>query len=169
MKKTLIVVLTLLVAASFVYSQTKIGVINPQKVIAETIRGKQVQEKLKKLSDEKQQQIKGMEEKISKLEKDLMSPAINAETRDKKAAQLQNTRTALKRFVEDAQKDFQTEYAKEMQNLTKEIMPVIEKIGSEKGFTIIFDLNNSGISYFDKAIDVTDDVIKAYNAKISSK
>jgi outer membrane protein len=169
MKKTFIVVLTLLVAASFVYSQTKIGVINPQKVIAETIRGKQVQEKLKKLSDEKQQKIKGIEEEINKLEKELMSPALNADTRDKKSSQLQDKRTALKRFVEDAQKDFQGEYAKEMQNLTKEIMPVIEKIGSEKGFTIIFDLNNSGISYFDKAIDVTDDVIKAYNAKISSK
>lgn len=150
-----------------VYSQAKIGVINPQKVVSETIRGKQVKAKLEKLGDEKQQKIKGMEDAIKKLEKELMSPALNADAKEKKAVDLQGKRVNLKRYVEDAQKEFQGRYQKEMQTMYKEIMPIIEKIGAAKGFTIIFDLSNSGISYFDKTIDITNEVIKAYDQKYS--
>ena len=169
MKKTLVVVLTLFVVVSFIYPESKIGVINPNKVISETIRGKQVREKLEKYSNSKQAQAKTMEEEIQKLEKELMSPALNNDTREKKALDLQNKRTNLKRFLEDAQREFNTKSQQELQALYKEIMPIIEKIGASEGFTIIFDLSNSGISYFDKTIDVTDKVIKAYDAKISSK
>ncbi len=167
MKKTLVIVLTILAVSVTGYAQAKIGVINPQKVVSETIRGKQVKAKLEKLGDQKQVEIKGMEDGIKKLEKELMSPALNADAKEKKAVDLQNIRTNLKRFVEDAQKEFQVQYQKEMQTLYKEIMPIIEKIGAAKGFTIIFDLSNSGISYFDKTIDITDEVIKAYDQKYS--
>ena len=167
MKKTLVIVLTILAMSVAVYSQAKIGVINPQKVVSETIRGKQVKAKLEKLGDEKQQKIKGMEDAIKKLEKELMSPALNADAKEKKAVDLQGKRVNLKRYVEDAQKEFQGRYQKEMQTMYKEIMPIIEKIGAAKGFTIIFDLSNSGISYFDKTIDITNEVIKAYDQKYS--
>jgi outer membrane protein len=167
MKKTLVIVLTILAMSVAVYSQAKIGVINPQKVVTETIRGKQVKAKLEKLGEEKQQKIKGMEDAIKKLEKELMSPALNADAKEKKAVDLQSKRVNLKRFVEDAQKEFQGRYQKEMQTMYKEIMPIIEKIGAAKSFTIIFDLSNSGISYFDKTIDITNEVIKAYDQKYS--
>lgn len=167
MKKTLVIVLTILAMSVVAYSEAKIGVINPQKVVSETIRGKQVKAKLEKLGDEKQQKIKGMEDAIKQLEKELMSPALNTDAKEKKAADLQAKRTNLKRYVEDAQKEFQVKYQKEMQTMYKEIMPIIEKIGAAKGFTIIFDLSNSGISYFDKTIDITNEVIKAYDQKYS--
>ncbi len=167
MKKTLVIVLTIVALSVVAYAEAKIGVINPQKVVSETIRGKQVKAKLEKLGDDKQQQIKGMEDAIKKLEKELMSPALNAEAKEKKAADLQGKRINFKRFVEDAQKEFQARYQKEMQTMYKEIMPIIEKIGAAKGFTIIFDLSNSGISYFDKTIDITNEVIKAYDQKYS--
>lgn len=150
-----------------VYSETKIGVINPQKVVTETIRGKQVKAKLEKLGEEKQQKIKGMEDAIKQLEKELMSPALNAEAKEKKASELQSKRVNLKRYVEDAQKEFQGKYQKEMATMYREIMPIIEKIGAAKSFTIIFDLSNSGVSYFDKTIDITNEVIKAYDQKYS--
>jgi len=168
MKKTLVIALTILALSISAYAEVKIGVINPQKVVSETIRGKQVKAKLEKLGDEKQVKIKGMEDEIKQLEKDLMSPALNTDTKEKKAMDLQNKRTNLKRYVEDAQKDFQGQYQREMATLYKEIMPIIEKIGAAKGFTIIFDLSNSGISYFDKTIDVTNEVIKAYDQKYSN-
>lgn len=167
MKKTLVIVLTILAMSVAVYSETKIGVINPQKVVTETIRGKQVKAKLEKLGEEKQQKIKGMEDAIKQLEKELMSPALNAEAKEKKASELQSKRVNLKRYVEDAQKEFQGKYQKEMATMYREIMPIIEKIGAAKSFTIIFDLSNSGVSYFDKTIDITNEVIKAYDQKYS--
>jgi Skp family chaperone for outer membrane proteins len=38
-----------------------------------------------------------------------------------------------------------------------------------KGFTLILDLNNSGVLYFDTSIDITADVIKEADVKLTSK
>ena len=97
----------------------------------------------------------------------LASPALNTQTREKKNMQLQDKRTDLKRFIEDAQREMQQKSQTELSNLRQDIMPVIEKIGKEKGFTIILDLTTSGIAYFDSAIDITADVIAEYDKKYS--
>ena len=98
-----------------------------------------------------------------------MSPALNQDTRERKATDLQNMRVDLKRFVEDSQKEFQRRYQREMQTLYKEIMPVIQQIGKNQGYTIILDLSSAGVSYFDVTTDITDSVIKAYDAKYQAK
>ena len=108
-----------------------------------------------------------MLEEIKKLEKDLMSPALNDEAREKKSIELQEKRTDFKRFYEDAQNEFQRESQKELTALEKELMPLIDNLGRQKGFTIIFDITRPGIVYFDQAIDITDEVIKMVDAKYS--
>ena len=145
MKKALVVLLAVMVAAPFVFSEIKIGVINPTKVINESMRGKGVKEKLTKLAEEKEKEV------------------------EEKSSQLQDKKEELRKFLEEAKEYFQEQYEKEMQALQEEIMPLIDEIGSEMGFTIIFDLNNAGVSYFDKAIDISDQVIKAYDARHASK
>ena len=56
-----------------------------------------------------------------------------------------------------------------MQTLQKEVMPIIDKIGKSKGFTLVFDLSIAGISYFDKTIDITELVIKEIDSIYKSK
>ena len=63
----------------------------------------------------------------------------------------------------------QQKSANELNNLRQDIMPVIEKIGKEKGFSLILDLTTSGIAYYDTAIDITDDVIAEYDKKYGGK
>ena len=77
----------------FVFSEIKIGVINAQKVIQETKKGKEITVKLEKLGQGKQQQVEALREEIKKLEKDVISPALNEQTREKKNLDLQNKRT----------------------------------------------------------------------------
>ena len=107
MKKTLVLIFTIFTLGAFIYAETKIGVINPDEVILKTIRGKQVKQKLEKLAKKLQQQTTKKENEIKKLEKDLVSPALNAETRDRKSVELQNKKTNLKRFAEDSRKEWQ--------------------------------------------------------------
>jgi Skp family chaperone for outer membrane proteins len=44
-------------------------------------------------------------------------------------------------------------------------MPWISQYGKKSGFTIIFDRSRSGVVYFDQAIDITAEVIKAVDAQ----
>ena len=169
MKKTLVLIFTIFTLGAFICAETKIGVINPDEVILKTIRGKQVKQKLEKLGKIIQEKTIKKENEIRKLEKDLVSPALNAETRERKRVELQTKQTNLKRFAEDSQKEWQLEFRKEMMKLTNEIMPIIKNIGKSKNYTLIFDYKNSGISYFDNTIDITNEVIRDYDLKYSKQ
>lgn len=168
MKKRVFLAFTILTMSLFVFAEVKIGVINAQQVIMNTKKGKEVTSKLEKLGKGKQNKIESMRNDIKKLENDLLSPALNSQTRESKSIELQRKKTDLKRFIEDAQKEMQIKSQKELNDLRKDIMPVIEKIGKEKGFTLILDLSTAGIAYFDNAIDITKEVISSYDQKYQS-
>ena len=169
MKKTFILVFMVFAFSIFAFSEVKIGVINAQKVIQQTKKGKEITGRLEKIGKVKQQKVETLQEKIKKLEKELASPALNTQTREKKNMQLQTKRTELKRFIEDAQREMRQKSQTELSHLRQDIMPVIEKIGKDKGFTLILDLTTSGIAYFDKTIDVTNEVIAEYDKKYANK
>jgi outer membrane protein len=165
MKKTFILVVTVLVMTAFAISQVKIGVVNAQEILAKTKKGIEIQNRLEKLQNNKQKELQAMQDEIKKLEKEVLSPALNDETREKKGLDLQNKRKDLKRYLEDAQNEIQRESQKELGELEKAVMPLIDQIGKSKGFTIIFDITRPGIVYFDQAIDITPEVISAFDAK----
>jgi outer membrane protein len=140
-------------------------VVNAQELLAKTKKGIEIQKRLEKLQEKKQAEMQAMQDQIKKLEKEVLSPALNQETREKKGLELQNKRKNLKRFIEDAQNEIQRASKKELVELENAVMPLIEQIGKSKGFTIIFDITRPGIVYFDQAIDITAEVIKAFDAK----
>ncbi len=167
MRKIFILVVTVLVMSAFAISQVKIGVVNAQEILAKTKKGVEIQKRLEQLQNKKQNELQAKQDEIKKLEKEVLSPALNDETREKKSIDLQNKRKDMKRYLEDAQNEIQQESQKELVELEKAVMPVIDQIGKSKGFTIIFDITRPGIVYFDQAIDITPDVIKAFDNQFS--
>ncbi len=165
MKKTIILIFAVLTLSFYMFSEVKVGVINAQDVVAKTKKGSKLQQKLEAKYKAKQELIKKKQEELKGLEKELSSPALNTETRSKKKRSFEDKRIALQRMVEDAQKEMQMETQRELMNLQKEVMPLIQEIGKAKGYTLILDMANSGIAYFDATIDITPDVIKAVDAK----
>jgi len=168
MKKNLFLIFALLALTTFVLAETKIGIINPQVVLQNSVKGKQVIDKLRTLNMSKQKQYEAMQKDIDSLEKESLSPALNQETLAKKSMDLQTKRTEIKRFAEDAQKDSLATQQKEFENLQRELMPIIEKIAKEAGFSLVLDLNTAGVTYFDPTVDITDQVIKAYDAQVAA-
>jgi outer membrane protein len=169
MKKSLILILTILTLSIFVYSEVKIGIINAQEIMAKTQKGIQVQKKLESLQKKKQGELQVKQDELKRLEKELSSPALNADTRARKTRDLQDKRIQMQRLVEDAEKLMRSETQKELTGLQREIMPLIQEIGKSKGFSVIFDVSSSGIAYFSSTIDITADVIKAVDAKFPGK
>jgi outer membrane protein len=166
MKKNLFLIFALLVLTTFVLAEVKIGIINPQVVLQNSAKGKEVIERLRSLTMSKQKKWEAMQKEIDSLEKETLSPALNQEARDKKTMDLQNKRTEIKRFAEDAQKESQVQQQKEFENLQRDLMPIIEKIAKAEGFSLVLDLNTAGVTYFDPAIDITEKVIKAYDVQV---
>jgi len=165
MKKSLILVFTILALSFFMFSEVKIGVINAQAIIAKTKKGINVQKKLENLQKSKQQQLEFLQNTLKQLQKDAVSPALNVETREKKKREFEDKQVQYKRKLQDAQNEMSSATQNELEALQKEIMPLIQDIGKSKGYTLILDMTGSGIAYFDQAIDITNDVVKAVDAK----
>jgi Skp family chaperone for outer membrane proteins len=168
MKKRLLLIFALLALTTFIFAEMKIGIINPQIVLQNSVKGKEVIERLRSLNMTKQKKYESMQKEIETLEKDILSPALNQDSRDKKTADLQNKRTEIKRFAEDAQKESMAMQQKEFESLQRELMPIIESIAKGDGLSVVLDLNTAGVTYFEPSADITDKVIKAYDAKVAS-
>jgi len=168
MKKILIATAAVLAGAAFLAAETKIGIINPQAVLQASVKGKEVIGKLQQQEQAKAKQYEALQKAIDSLTKDAANAALNQETREKKAQELQAKQTEIKRFAEDAQKELLAERQKEFDAMQKDLMPIIEQISREGGYSVVLDLTTSGIAYADPAVDITEAVIKAYDAKTAA-
>jgi outer membrane protein len=165
MKKTFILAITLLIVCTFAFSEVKIGVVNAQEILQKSKKGAEIQKKIQALQEKKESEIKVMNDEITRIEKEIQSPALNEDARSKKAIDLDNKRKNLKRYLEDARNEFEQASQTELADFEKELMPMIDNIGKTKGFTMIIDLSRSGLVYMDPTIDITDEVVKAVDAK----
>jgi len=168
MKKNLFLVFALVALTTFVFAEIKIGIINPQEVLQNSLKGKEAIERLKSLQLSKQKKYEAMQKEIDALEKETMSPALNQDARDRKTQDLQNKRVEIKRFAEDAQKESMAAQQKEFESIQRDLMPLIERIAKADGYSLILDLNTAGVTYFEPAIDITGKVVKAYDAPASA-
>ena len=166
MKRSFILVFTLLTLTIFAFSEVKIAVFNSQELLQKTKKGNEVLKKLDNLKSTKERQIQTLLTELETLERELNSPALSTSARETKARILEDKKLNYDRTVQDAQEEMQNQSGKELGDLEKDFMPIIQQVGQAKGFTVVLDLVNSGIAYFNPNTDITADVIKAVDEKI---
>jgi outer membrane protein len=149
-------------------SQISVAVIDVNVLVQDSTAGKEAQARLAKLRDEKTAQGKRLQEERDALAKQVETQ--RATLTDAKVAELQkqieDKEIALRRFADDAQTQVQEATRKELGDLEKKIMPIINEIGREKRFTLIFNKYQSGLVFADEAVDITDEVLKRFNTKL---
>jgi len=160
-----------LVVTSYAQQLPRIGVINSQRVLETSGEGKrviaQLQEKDKKVQDE----LAKIDEDIRKLESKLNTQRLTLSEQSllDLRSDIERKRTERKRRAEDSLRELQELQLRLFNKVKGELLPIIEQLGKEKGFHIIFDLANSGALYFSPAIEITDEVIKKYDASKAAK
>jgi outer membrane protein len=159
------VVIVLAMALPASAQQMKIAVIDVQRVVTESDPGKQALQKLKELQDAKmdegraiQQELGAMQEQMSK-QRFTLSEERLAELNK----QMEDSQIALQRFQDDAERELDESRRRELGGLEGRIIPVINQIGVERGFTLIFNKFQSGLVYADDTVDITDEVIQRFN------
>jgi outer membrane protein len=161
--------LSLFVAAVTLVSaqQTpKIGVINSQDVLEKSAEGKRVIARLQEKDKTNQAALTKLDDDIRQLETRINTQrlTLSEETLYNMNADLQRKQTERKRVAEDAGRDFQDLQMKLFNKIQGELIPIIEAMGKEKGIDLVFDLARSGAVYFNPGIDMTDEVIRRYDA-----
>jgi outer membrane protein len=147
----------------------KIAVIEVQRVIQESSVGKEALARIQRLQQAKQEdlakrqkELRDLEQKIQEQGKSLSEDAMEKLQKDYQAKAVD-----LKRFQDDAQRDLEDAQRKELKTLEERIMPVIDAVGKEMGYSLVFNKFNSGLLFASEEIDITNAVITRFNTLIT--
>jgi outer membrane protein len=146
-------------------AQTKVAVIDVQRVVSESDPGKEALQQLKTLQDAKVAEGQTLQQEINALQEQLNKQRFTV-SEDKLAEmskQLETKNIAMRRFEDDAKRELEDARRKQLGGLEAKILPIINAIGEEQGFTLIFNKFQSGLVYADEAVDITDQVIQRFN------
>ncbi len=147
-------------------SPMRVAVIDVQKVLATSSAGKVAYEKLKKMQDDRIARAQKMDDDAKSLENEINTKKLSL-SEDKLAdlqKQLSDKKIAMQRYAQDADREVSEARDKELAALEQKIKPVIDQLGKEMGLAAIFNKYESGLVYASDAIDITDTVIKRFDA-----
>lgn len=148
---------------------TKIGVLEVQRVVAESAVGKESLARVQKIQSQKQEDLTKRQNELKDLEKRIQdqSKSLSEEALDKLQKDYQAKALEFKRAQDDAQRELEELQRRELSELEKKVMPVIDAVAKEHGYNLVFNKFQSGLLFADSTTDLTDAVITKFNSQIA--
>jgi outer membrane protein len=151
-----------------------IATVKIQYVLNKAKAGLEAQRILQAKAADLQKDIQQEQEALMTLQNqiEMKSSVWSQEVRDEKERDYQRKLRSLQMQSEDAKYEFRQVEKKVMAPIFKALNEVIVEIGKEKGFTLILAnegeglTSRTGLIYVDDALDVSDLVVKEWDAKM---
>jgi outer membrane protein len=148
-------------------AEQKIGYVDLQRALNEVDEGKAAKAQLKKDFDAKQKTLDERQDELKKLKADFDKQSVVMADQAKRDKQGELDRKYME--TQQLYMQMQKELAEREQEVTKGIFEkmskVIGEIAEAEGFTMIFDRTGSGLIYAPVSLDVTNELIRKYNAR----
>ncbi|MEK6760219.1 MAG: OmpH family outer membrane protein [Deltaproteobacteria bacterium] len=156
-----------LFAAPAAAGEIKIGYANLQKALNESEAGLKAKDDLKVADQKLEEEFKTKQEDLKKMKEEIDKKGIawNKETREKKE-------TEFKARVQEFQKGFMQKgdelnkkKSEAEAKIITDLRDVVSSFAKEKSYTYIFEGSVGVILHAPADADITNEIIKAYNAK----
>ena len=148
-------------------AELKIGIVDIQRAINECHAGREAKkvimkeaEKFQGLVQQKQKDLQTLKETLEK-----QSPMLTPEARQAKEKELQGTMRDFQRWGEDSQNEINQKRIEMEKNISLGLQRVIQKVGTDEGFSFVLEKNEQVVLFSSKAIEITDRIIKVYDAQ----
>ena len=157
----------LLLSAPALAVENKIGYVDLQKALNTSEAGKAAKEKISKKVKEYEGTIDTRQKEIKKLKEELEKQAmlLSEDARGAKERDYQQKVKEFQRFTKDIQEELQQKDNEFTKQILEELFKVIKEVGEKEGYTLILEQSESSILYADEKVNLTDKVIKAFDAK----
>jgi outer membrane protein len=146
----------------------KIGTVDLQRALNESESGKRAKEDFKVQVDKLQSDLQKQKNDIEKIKDEVEKKGMVLKEEERK-----NIERDYQKRLRDFQrtyKDSQAELQQKDQELTAEILRELQEViadwGARENYTLVLEASNTGVVlYNNRAVDVTDKIIEAYNGK----
>jgi len=145
----------------------KIAYVDIQKAVNESNAGKDAKKAITKEVEKFQRQIADKQKELQTLKESLEKQALmlTPDARATREKEYQNKLREFQRWGEDTQNEINQKRAEMERNISLALQKVIQKVGADEGYTLILEKNESIVLFVSKTIDITDRVIKAFDAQ----
>jgi outer membrane protein len=117
-------------------------------------------EKFQRLVAERQRELQEMRESLEK-----QAIMLNPETRAAKEKEFESKARDFQRWGQDTQNEVNQKRMEMERKISIGLVKVVQKIGTDEGYTLIVEENENIVLFASKFIDITDRVIKDYDAQ----
>ena len=150
---------------------TRIGTINIEQAVFGSNEGQRDIEALSKKLEPKQTELKGMNDELENLKKQLNTQGdkLNDEARAALVKQIEQKQKSFERSVQDARDDAQNQQNEIFQRILQKMGPLVLKYAGDNGFGLIIDTSNpwpqGPVVWSGPAVDITKPIVDSYNTQ----
>jgi len=165
---TISTILTLCLFISGYCAESKIAVVDFQEILEKSKVGKAAKQEYIKRGEKIEKELKAKAEEIEKLKKKLEREAlvIDRETKLERERELRIKINDYKALQKKSISEIGEIEARMISRIRDQLVGIVEQIGKDEGFSLILEKIQAGVLYCPERIDITDKVIKKYNATV---
>lgn len=160
-------------------SALKVGIVDLDRALKESTSGKQALSTLKQFRDkavkeinDKKRQKDAKEGTLQALQTELTSQSMvlsDSAKRDKEESYRRQVRDLRKfiedsnRFIEESERDLREREAELTSRMLRDLLKIVQDVGREESFTIIFERNDRVLLFVAEPFDLTEKIIKRFD------
>jgi len=152
---------------------TKVGTINMEQAIFASNEGRKEFEALSKKFEPKQAELKGLNDEIESLKKQLSTQGdkMNEDAKAALVKQIETKQKSFERSSQDAQEEYNNQQGEIVNRIMGKLGPIIQKYVSDNGYGLLLDTSQATafprgpVIMSGPAFDITQPVVEAYNVQ----
>jgi outer membrane protein len=144
----------------------KLGAMDSQQILDRSTEGKKAVAELQAANKKYTDDLARLDDQIKQLQSRLTTQrlTLTAEAAAGLQSDIQRKQTERQRAAEDASRAMQELQVRTLERIQNELIPLIEQARKDLGLDLIFDITKGGVVYFNPALDITDELIRRYDA-----
>jgi len=149
----------------------RIAVVDMQRALNECDAGKRAKDQVKSKFEKSQEDLKRQREDLDrrKEEYERKATVLKEEERRNLEKDLESRSLEFKRKFEDFQRDLKRTDAELTSTIVEELYGVVRDYGAKNTYSLVLEASSGALLYGDRALDITDEIVKLYNANPNPK
>ncbi|MEJ2096961.1 MAG: OmpH family outer membrane protein [Deltaproteobacteria bacterium] len=153
----------------FAADVAKIGIVDIQKVLHTSSIGKMAKAQINKKAREMEANLNEKKDEIQKLKESLEREAlvISKEKQEEREREIRIKINDIRELKKKYENDLKQIEAKVVKRIQVDVSKVVQEIGKKEGYLMV--ISNAVVLYSPTSIDITDQLIEAYNAYFATQ
>lgn len=147
-------------------AEVKLASVDYQRALESVAEGESARKRLETMFQTKKTAIEKMKSNLDAMQADYQKQSVllsdSAKTEKQEAMNMAGMQ--FQQAYQQSEGEMQQAYQGAMETLIAKMKTITQSIATERAYTLVIEVNEGGVVYTAPSIDITDELIKRYNA-----